>query len=115
MSFPASSEAPYPLRVSPIFAAGLEDPSNLSSDILSISVNTVKNTRPRKGGLKPFFVETRSPYRMTKSALLAANLETEDSETKYGLLGLNESMGEDKASGFPDVFAQALGATFEPH
>lgn len=53
---------------------------------------------------------------MTKSALLAANLERlRDSETKYGLLGLNESIEEDKASGFPDVFAQALGATFEPH
>lgn len=77
VSFPASSEAPYPLRFHPIFAVGLRIPLK---PVIWHPINICKHS-PRKHqdqekeAWSLSSLRLRSPYRMTKSALLAANLE----------------------------------------
>lgn len=55
VSFPSNSEAPHPLRFHPSLQLALRIHSNLSSDILSISVNTVQeNTKTKRRRLEAF-------------------------------------------------------------
>ena len=56
VSFPANSEAPHPLRFHPSLQLALKGVhSNLSSDILSISGNTVQeNTKTKRRRLEAF-------------------------------------------------------------